>query len=277
MIETKRRTRTRARPTDVDRDLPMVGRSRDRPARAAPIEATDPECSRGEQETFMRDLAHEVRTPIAQLSGIAQLLLDRFENGAVPDLASWLRLQLKVTQRMGQMVQGLLDLAHDDEACGPAGWVDLTAVCAELSQETQHLQRRAPVQWVIQPLMRVRANPARVELLMRNLLSNAAKYTRDVEFPRVVIEAENCEGGLRVRVRDNGRGFDEAEAQRLFHPFVRLHGSEQFDGVGLGLSLVRRLMEREGGWVRAHGVRGRGATFELHFYDLGDGTQTKGP
>ena len=250
-------------------------------------------------EAFARQLAHELRTPIGQVAGIAQLLLQRLEDasfeppglgnpgppaeggkeprerpfGSLDDGRRWLELQLKAAQQMGDTVQTLLDLARSTQAPLPLAAIDLTDLCHALIPQLPALPRRAPVCWHIAPQMRLHGVPSLVALLMRNLLSNAAKYTCEVVEPVVSVSAR-AEGthGICVSVADNGAGFDQAAATGMFQPFVRLHAADRFAGTGLGLSIARRVVERHRGWIRAHGVVGRGACFEFLLAPLGDGS-----
>ncbi|NRF70438.1 HAMP domain-containing histidine kinase [Aquincola sp. S2] len=220
-----------------------------------------------ELEAFARQLAHELRTPIGQLAGIAQLLLQRLDDGPLVDSRRWLELQLQTAQQMGETVQTLLELARGSQGTRALVEIDLSALCRTLVQELPALPRRAPVRWFIAPGMRVRGAPSLVVLLMRNLLSNAAKYTAEVDAPCVSVSARpgGQGAGLQVCITDNGAGFDEAAAGAMFQPFVRLHAAERFAGTGLGLSIARRIVEWHQGWIRAHGRVDRGACFEFQF------------
>jgi signal transduction histidine kinase len=111
----------------------------------------------------------------------------------------------------------------------------------------------------------VRGDPALLALAFVNLLSNAIKYSRGREPPVVDVEAQEDAGAAVVRIRDNGVGFDMAHATRLFTPFERLHSAREFEGTGMGLANVRRIMERHGGSIRAESSPGAGATFILQF------------
>lgn len=219
-------------------------------------------------EAFARQLAHELLTPIGQVAGIAQLLLQRLDDAGAGDAQHdgrrWLQLQLKAAQQMGDTVHTLLELARIGRDPPSPAPIDLSGLCLALVDQLPPLPRRAPVDWRIAPGMRLHGVPALVALLMRNLLSNAAKYTCEVEQPVVSVGArDEAPQGTRVSVADNGAGFDQAAATGLFQPFVRLHAAERFDGTGLGLSIARRIVERHRGWIRAHGVVGRGACFEF--------------
>jgi signal transduction histidine kinase len=143
--------------------------------------------------------------------------------------------------------------------------VDLTALAHELASQLPALERRAPVRWLVEPGLEAHCSEPLVRVVLANLLGNAAKFTREAATPQVVLARTSDDSGTPVFVvEDNGAGFDLQQAQRLFQPFQRLHPHDQrFPGSGIGLSIVRRIVERHGGWVRASGVPGVGARFEF--------------
>lgn len=218
-----------------------------------------------ELDAFVREVAHEIRTPIGQVAGIAEILLERLKSAGGADLRPWLELQIRTAAVMSAMVKDLLELARETHGTNPLDDVDLSRMCVQLRDELGVLDdERPPIDWRIQPGMRVQGAEAQVRLLMRNLLSNAIKYTRDAPRPSIVVSMRDDEAGRRcIVVEDNGAGFDDEGAHRLFHPFVRLHDARQFQGVGLGLSLSKRIVERHGGEIRARGWPGKGARFEF--------------
>jgi light-regulated signal transduction histidine kinase (bacteriophytochrome) len=117
------------------------------------------------------------------------------------------------------------------------------------------------IEWVIKELPVIIADPAFLHLAMRNLLANAIKYTRNKAIALIEISAVQNENVVEVSIRDNGVGFDMQYADKLFGVFQRLHRMEEFEGTGIGLANVRRIIERHGGTVRAEGVLDKGAVF----------------
>jgi light-regulated signal transduction histidine kinase (bacteriophytochrome) len=138
--------------------------------------------------------------------------------------------------------------------------VDLGALVEEVRRELQPDAAGREVEWRVGPLPEVRADPALLRQVVRNLLGNALKYSRT--RPRALIEvgAHEKDGEVDVWVRDNGVGFDMRSADRLFGPFQRLHTAEEFEGSGIGLANVRRIISRHGGRTWAEGEVGKGAT-----------------
>jgi PAS domain S-box-containing protein len=214
-------------------------------------------------EAFSRQLAHEIRTPIGQILGLAQLIEMRAAerlNGGEREL---LKLQVQSASQMSQTVEALLALARSTVQVMPMERVDLSLVARQAIADLPAIERAAPVDWQIEEGIAVQAAPAPLRIVLSNLLGNAAKFTRHVEQPVVQVRVRPSHGRLCVTVEDNGAGFDPALAGRLFAPFGRLHGGDEFSGTGIGLSIVQRIVERHGGTVSAHGRPGEGARFEF--------------
>ncbi|UUX96252.1 sensor histidine kinase [Aquabacterium sp. J223] len=214
-------------------------------------------------EAFSRQLAHELRTPIGHIVGLADLLRARAWERLGQEEREWLTLQGQSARAMSFTVTSLLELARSGTMPVERERVDLSALACAVIAELPWLERRSPVQWHIEPGVLADCSGSLMRVVLLNLLANAAKFTRDVERPEVGFGVRG-EGDRRVfYVQDNGAGFDEAQAGALFQPFVRLHDPGEFHGTGLGLSIVRRVVERHGGTVRAHGQPGVGACFEF--------------
>ena len=215
-------------------------------------------------DAFARHLAHELRTPIGHVQGLAQMLADRGASRLLAEDQELLQLQVQAAQRMRETVDALLSLARSTLQPMPLQDVDLSALAHEVAAELPAISRRAPLRWHIQLDMHVTANAAALKIVLLNLMGNAAKFTRDGATPRarIGLRAEGSER-LRISVQDNGVGFDPDRAPQLFKPFARLHPREDYAGSGIGLSIVQRIVERHGGSVEAAAEPGRGACFEF--------------
>ena len=201
-------------------------------------------------DAFARQLAHELRTPIAHVQGLAQLLDERGGERLNTEDRQLLELQVQAAHRMRDTVDALMALARSTLQPMPMQALDLSALAHEVVDELPLLPRQAPLRWDIQCDMRVTANPAALKIVLVNLMGNAAKFTRDGATPRARLGLR-AEAGERVRVsvQDNGVGFDPQRAPQLFRPFSRLHGRDDYAGSGIGLSIVQRIVERHGGRV----------------------------
>jgi PAS domain S-box-containing protein len=215
-------------------------------------------------EAFSRQLAHELRTPISQVVGLTDLLKSAAWVRLADDEREWLRLAGQSAREMSHTVTALLELARSTSTALLLEAVDLSALAESVIGELPWLERAAPVDWRIEPGLVAHCSAPLARVVLTNLLGNAAKFTRDVSAPQVALGRDSGSEGAFV-VQDNGAGFDAAQADALFQPFVRLHRQEQFHGTGLGLSIVRRIVERHGGSIRAEGLPGRGARFVFRF------------
>ena len=215
-------------------------------------------------DAFARQLAHELRTPIGQVQGLAQMLAGRCADRLADDERALLDMQMQAATRMRDTVDALLALAHSTLQPMPREALDLSALAQQVADELPPLQRAAPLRWDIQCDMQAAANPAALQIVLANLMGNAAKFTRDNPLARARIGLRDEGAGmLRISVQDNGVGFDPARAGQLFRPFSRLHARDDYAGSGIGLSIVQRIVERHGGTVTATGEPGRGACFEF--------------
>ena len=224
------------------------------------------EQSNRDLEAFSRQLAHELRTPIGQVAGLADLLKSRAWERLTVEEREWLRLQGQAAREMSHTVTALLELARSASTALLLEAVDLSALAQAVVEDLPWIERQAQIQWVIEPGLAANCSAALARVVLMNLLGNAAKFTRDVAAPRIAFSHEDDSGGEGgFVIKDNGAGFDADRAATLFQPFVRLHRSEQFQGSGLGLSIVRRIVERHGGSVAAYGEPGHGAHFVFRF------------
>ena len=221
------------------------------------------EAANRELEAFAYSVSHDLRAPLRHIRGFAEVLAEQ----AGPDLEADSRALfdkiLQSTRRMQAMIQGLLEFSRLGRAALAATSVDLRPMLDGVIEElTPELGERR-VEWSIGTLPAVRADAVLLRLVLVNLVSNALKFTRGCDPAR--IEIDSCREGADevIRVRDNGVGFDPAAAGKLFGVFQRLHSSREFEGTGIGLANVKRIVERHGGRVWAESAPGQGATFYL--------------
>ena len=215
-------------------------------------------------DAFARQLAHELRTPIGHVQGLATLLQTRLQGQLRAEDQELLSLQIQAAAQMNELVEALMALARSTLLPMPRDVVNISALAQEVVAELPELVRSAPLQWAVQDGIWVEGSAAALKIVLANLLGNAAKFTRDSLAPLVSVEAEGLpDGRVCVRVVDNGVGFPPDQAQTLFHPFRRLRSANDYAGTGIGLTIVQRIIERHGGSVSAQGVDGGGACFEF--------------
>ncbi|MBL0728788.1 ATP-binding protein [Piscinibacter sp. HJYY11] len=212
-------------------------------------------------ESFNRSVSHDLRGPLGGIAGVSRLASEALGRH---DLATVERLLSVITSQAdssGQLVNDLLALARVNDAQLALQPIDLHTFVQDTLEQIRLAQpdgRPLPVN--VGPLPTVEADPGLLRQVYVNLLGNALKFSREAQPPQVEVGAFVQEGEQVCFVRDNGVGFDAAEAERLFQPFHRLHG-QRFPGHGVGLSIVKRIVERHGGRLWAQAGRQQGATF----------------
>ncbi len=214
-----------------------------------------------ELEAFAYSVSHDLRTPLRHIQGFNGLLHKSLGADLDPKATRYLHLVADAAARMDTLIDAMLNLSRTSRQPLRMAVVDLGALVASVRGElaVDVLERR--VSWHVPSLPLVVGDPDLLRQVMVNLLSNALKYTRGREEAVINVWAEERLDGWAVFVRDNGVGFDPRYQDKLFSIFQRLHRADEFEGTGVGLANVRRIITRHGGQVSAHGVLGEGATF----------------
>ena len=209
-----------------------------------------------ELDAFSYSVSHDLRAPLRAIDGFTKVIAEDY--GHVLDETAQRHLNRIAlgADRMKSIIDDLLRLAKISRRHPTCEKVDITDLAEEIVADLRGAERRKDVQVTIHQGMRAEADAPLVRIALENLLRNAWKFTRDEENPEIEIGRRHD----TFFVADNGVGFDPTQGDRLFQPFVRLHGGD-FDGTGIGLSIVQRIVHHHGGTIRAEGSPGRGATF----------------
>lgn len=225
--------------------------------------AEELEASNRELEAFTRSASHDLRSPLMAVMGLAQLLRLRAGPRLEAEHQGWLAEIERATRRMQQLIDSLLRLSRYGRQALKLQPVDLGALAEAVVEELEQALPDPPVAVRIDPLPPAVADPALLRQVWANLIGNAFKFSRKMARPLVHV---GCDAGAETPiyfVRDNGCGFAAEEAQRLFEPFHRLHRQDEYEGSGVGLSIVHRIVQRHGGRVWAESAPGAGATFRF--------------
>ncbi|MEF2277980.1 PAS domain S-box protein [Deinococcus sp. YIM 134068] len=216
-----------------------------------------------ELEAFSYSVSHDLRTPLRHIVGFGDLLRKDVRGGLSPKGERYLGVITDAAGRMSQLIDDLLEFSRMGRQELRRGPVDLGAVVAEAWAALDPDRAGREVETHFAPLPTVQGDAALLTQVFSNLLGNALKYSRTRERAVVTVTAQTGPAEVTVTVRDNGVGFDPRYADKLFGVFQRLHRAEEFEGTGIGLANVRRIVTRHGGRVRADATPGEGASFHV--------------
>jgi light-regulated signal transduction histidine kinase (bacteriophytochrome) len=215
-----------------------------------------------ELEAFTDSVSHDLRAPLRGIRGYAEILRS---GGELPGEAGAL-IERIIAQggHMEQLIEALLELSQLSRYALTRISVDVTEIASATLHELEVRDPARAVRWTVQPGLRAHADPRLVRVLFENLLGNAWKFTRDRAEAAIEVGSSVPRSGRPIYfVRDNGAGFDPEYAERLFRPFQRLHPASRFEGTGIGLATVQRIIHRHGGRIWAESRPEQGATFNF--------------
>ena len=218
--------------------------------------------SNQELEAFSYSVSHDLRAPLRSINGFNQILMDEYK-GRVLDETALLYFQRirTATHHMGQLIDDLLKLSQVTRSGIQLVTVDLSSLAHDLLDNLQHNSPDRKVQLNISEKLIVQADASLMHIAMDNLIANAWKYTQKSTPACIEIGSIQKDGQVVYYVRDNGAGFNMHFASKLFGAFQRLHTDKEFEGTGIGLAIVHRIISRHGGNIWAEGAVNQGATF----------------
>ena len=214
-----------------------------------------------ELEAFSYSVSHDLRAPLRSIDGFSKILLEDYADKLDEEGNDYLKRVRAASQRMGQLIDDLLDLSRMTRSEMRRESVDLSDLAKSFAEELKRSQPERRVEFLIEGGLLVEGDKSLLRVVLENLLRNAWKFTGKQTHARVEFGASEQEDKRAYFVRDNGAGFDMAYADKLFGAFQRLHGGSEFEGTGIGLATVQRIIHRHGGRVWAEGRVGYGATF----------------
>ncbi|AJE03889.1 sensor histidine kinase [Geobacter pickeringii] len=221
------------------------------------------EASNRELESFCYSVSHDLRAPLRHIEGFSAILMDEHCETAGEEALGCLRRIRGATVKMERLIDALLNLSRLSREPLHRVPLDLSQLARKVAGELATSVPGRRVTFRIADDVRAVADPVLTEVVMTNLLGNAWKYTEKKKETVIEFGARPVDGGMVYFVRDNGAGFDMRYVGKLFGAFQRLHSSEEFEGIGIGLATVQRIIHRHGGLVWAEGVPGEGACFSF--------------
>jgi signal transduction histidine kinase len=219
------------------------------------------ESANRELEAFSYSVSHDLRSPLRHIDGFVGLLRRHAGPSMDEKAIGYLEVISQSAKQMGRLIDDLLAFSRMGRVEMRASHVSLNRLVIEAQRELQVDTDGRSIVWNIGALPEVTGDPAMLRLVVTNLISNALKYTRTRDEARIEIGSANGGNEAVFFVRDNGVGFDMRYAKKLFGVFQRLHRAEEFEGTGIGLANVRRIIQRHGGRTWAEGAVDTGAAF----------------
>ncbi|MEE9617993.1 MAG: response regulator [Anaerolineae bacterium] len=219
------------------------------------------EAANEELEAFTYSVSHDLRAPLRSIDGFSQILLEDYARSLDAEGQNYLHRVRAAGQRMAALIEDLLKLSRMTRREMRLGKVDLSVLTREIADELRQDEAGRQVAFVIEKGVMADGDAGLLRMVLENLLGNAWKYTCKHLSARIEFGVARQDGQVAYFVRDDGAGFDAAYADRLFGAFQRLHSETEFEGTGIGLATVQRIIHRHGGRVWAEGAVEQGATF----------------
>ncbi|MFH7320459.1 ATP-binding protein [Desulfurivibrio sp. D14AmB] len=214
-----------------------------------------------ELDAFAYSISHDLRAPLRGIDGFSLALQEDYEEKLDAEGKDYIRRIRSGCVRMGLLIDDMLQLSRLSRSEIKRGRVDLSALAGEITAELRKSAPERQVLFNIEPGVTVEADPVLLRAVLENLLSNAWKFTAKITTPEISFGRIMEDGEQICFVRDNGAGFDMTYADKLFTPFQRLHTVREFEGTGIGLATVQRIIHRHGGRIWAESQVNKGAVF----------------
>lgn len=225
------------------------------------IRTLDLENSNKELEAFSYSISHDLRAPLRSIDGFSKILLEDYQSSLDTEGNRILEIIRNCTQKMDRLIYDLLSLSKVNRSEMSRELIDMKALAGAVFEEFASVEEKASINFTIHDLPEGYGDSVLIRQVWVNLLSNAVKYSSTKENRSIQIHGFSEINDTVYFVRDNGVGFNPAYKNKLFGPFQRLHSSKDFEGSGIGLVLVARIIRRHGGKAWAEGEEGVGATF----------------
>jgi light-regulated signal transduction histidine kinase (bacteriophytochrome) len=212
-----------------------------------------------ELEAFCYSVSHDLRAPLRSVDGFSLALIEDYGDKLENEARDYLNRIRAASRRMGELIDDLLTLSRTTRVEMRLREVNMTEKAKTITEQLRLSNPERQVEMVIQPDMKAFGDPNLLNVVMVNLLSNAWKYTSKKPTAKIEFGQKLIKGEMMFFVEDDGAGFDNRFVEKLFQPFQRLHHPSEFEGHGIGLATVQRIVSRHGGRVYAEGRVGQGA------------------
>ena len=214
-----------------------------------------------ELESFAYSVSHDLRAPLRSINGFAHILFENYARELDEEGRDYLKRIMDSSARMSQIIDGLLNLSRMSRASLKLEKVNLSAMVADILETQKANKSGRIIETHVLPGLMITADKNLIHIMLENLLSNALKFTTYKKHTIIEIGMTEKDGEPWFYIRDNGAGFDMRFADKLFQAFQRLHPQHEFEGIGIGLATVKRIVNLHGGKIWAEGKPGEGATF----------------
>lgn len=218
------------------------------------------EAANKDLESFAHTVSHDLRSPLGSVLGFSEALRNAYGDEMTAEGREYLHWIIDSARQMRDLIDGLLHMSRLSRAEMQRTTVDLSAIAKGIAASLQKATPERAVDFAIADNVVANGDERLLRAVLENLITNAWKFTGKREHARIEFGAMRNNGHVTFYVRDNGAGFDPAHASKMFRPFQRLHSQSEFEGTGIGLATVQRILQRHGGKAWADGEPGRGAT-----------------
>ena len=214
-----------------------------------------------ELETFSYSVSHDLRAPLRAIDGFSKIMLEEYSDVLDKQGKHYLQRVRAGTQNMGQLIDDILNLSRIGRRPMEKKKIHLESIAKETYKSLEDEWKDRKVKFTVHQTPTSFADPHLIQIVLMNLLSNALKFIRNIEKAKIEIGSEARDKQTVFFIKDNGVGFDMKYVDKLFTPFQRLHRAEEYEGSGIGLAIVQRIIHRHGGRIWVESKPGIGTTF----------------